>query len=88
MPQTTIYHSSSRGPMLIADMSYQPAKNAVEALRRRDPSRTDEIEALDAHLADLSVKYEAALREEYPGATPERQVEIATELARLEAARA
>lgn len=85
---TTIYNSSSRGPMVIADMTYQPAKNAVEALRRREPHRTDEIEALDAHIADLTVKYEAALREEYPNADPERQSEIASELARLESVRA
>ena len=83
MPPKGFYNSSSRGQMKIETMSHREALNAVNALRRRDPSRTQEIEDLDAHLAALKVTYEAELRAEYPSADAGRQAEITAELTRL-----
>ena len=89
MPQSTvprgIYLSSSRGEIVIADMGFVTANNARNALMRREPERTQEIEDLTAHLADLKVKYEASLREVHLNAdtTPERRGEIERELERL-----
>jgi hypothetical protein len=49
---TTIYKSSS-GDKVIADMHLSYAKNAANKLRRTEPERVDEIQAIDAHVAKL-----------------------------------
>ena len=85
MPPKGFYNSSSRGQMKIETMSHREAFNAVNALRRRDPTRTQEIADLDVHLAGLKIEYEEKLRAEYRDADTIRQTEIMAELERLSA---
>jgi len=54
-----IYKSSS-GDKVIADMPLSYARNALGKLQRTEPERTAEIEALQAHVNDLTAKAEAA----------------------------
>ncbi|MFT4056886.1 MAG: hypothetical protein QM681_20440 [Novosphingobium sp.] len=53
-----IYRSSS-GDKVIADMPLSYAKNAVNKLRRSEPERTAEIDALQAHVDKLTAEAEA-----------------------------
>jgi hypothetical protein len=46
-------YQSSKGPVEIETMPLSYAKNALNKLRRTEPERTAEIEALDAHVSRL-----------------------------------
>ena len=48
-------YQSSKGPVDIETMPLSYAKNALNKLRRGEPERTAEIEALDAHVTTLSI---------------------------------
>lgn len=52
---TTVYKSSS-GDVLISEMVLSHAKNALNKLRRTEPERVKEIEALAAHVETLEAK--------------------------------
>lgn len=55
-------YQSSKGPVEIDTMPLSYAKNALNKLRRGEPERTAEIDALDAHVAKLTeTATEAAL---------------------------
>ena len=47
------HYQSSRGPVLISSMVYTHANNALAKLRRDEPGRVDEINALMDHLDEL-----------------------------------
>ena len=47
-------YQSSKGPVEIDTMPLSYAKNALNKLRRTEPERTAEIEALDAHVTKLA----------------------------------
>lgn len=57
---TTHYVSDSRGPVEIASMRYEHAKNALAKLERerRDASRDAEISALRSHVATIEAAFE------------------------------
>jgi hypothetical protein len=57
---TTHYISDSRGPVEIASMRYEHAKNALAKLERerRDNSRDGEIMALRAHVEAIEDTFE------------------------------
>lgn len=52
----THYNSSSRGPVAIADMPTRHLGNALAKLRREEPGRTAEIEAMSAEYAQRDDK--------------------------------
>lgn len=60
---TTMY-KSSKGPMAIAEMPLRYAANALNKLRREEPHRTEEIEALAAHVATLETLVENVAKHE------------------------
>lgn len=49
-------YKSSKGPVEIDGMPLSYAKNALNKLRRSEPERTAEIEALDAHVSKLEAE--------------------------------
>jgi len=49
-------YQSSKGPVEIDTMPLSYAKNAANKLRRTEPERTAEIEAIDAHVAKLEAE--------------------------------
>ncbi|WPZ05523.1 hypothetical protein [Pelagerythrobacter marinus] len=49
-------YKSSKGPVEIAGMPLSYAKNALNKLRRTEPERTAEIDALDAHVSKLETE--------------------------------
>jgi len=53
-------YKSSKGDREISDMPLPYAKNALGKLMREDPSRTDEIEALQAHVDKLTAEADDA----------------------------
>ena len=66
-------YQSSKGPVAIDTMPLSYAKNALNKLRRTEPDRTAEIDALDAHVTKLTDEAtEAALN-------PRAQIELAEE---------
>ena len=58
----TTHYNSSKGPMPIAEMPLRYAANALNKLRRDEPSRTEEIDALAAHVATLETIVENVAR--------------------------
>lgn len=50
------HYNSSKGPVEISTMALSYAKNAANKLRRTEPERTAEIEAIDAHVAKLEAE--------------------------------
>jgi len=50
------HYQSSKGPVEIATMPLSYAKNAANKLRRTEPERVAEIEAIDAHVAKLEAE--------------------------------
>jgi hypothetical protein len=56
----THYVSDSRGPVEIASMRYEHAKNALAKLERerRDDTRDGEIAALRAHIEGIEATFE------------------------------
>lgn len=56
---TTMYHGS-KGPVAISTMTRPHAANALAKLERSEPGRTEEIEALRAHVARLDEEYAEA----------------------------
>lgn len=57
---TTHYNSDSRGPVEIASMRYEHAKNAHAKLtrERQDDGRDPEIAALAKHIAEIEATFE------------------------------
>lgn len=53
------HYKSSKGLKLIADLPLPYARNAVAKLRREEPGRTAEIEAIDAHIAKVEAEIAA-----------------------------
>ena len=53
---TTTHYKSSKGLIAIAEMPLRYANNALAKLRREAPERTDEIEAIAAHVAKLEAE--------------------------------
>ena len=75
-------YQSSKGPVDIETMPLSYAKNALNKLRRGEPERTAEIEALDAHVTTLTVEAtEKALnpRAQVGGNAPPPEAEIKPE---------
>ncbi len=56
---TTTYNGS-RGPVEIATMNGKHAATAAAKLRREEPSRVAEIDALESHSAKMAAEHEAA----------------------------
>ena len=75
-------YQSSKGPVAIDTMPLSYAKNALNKLRRTEPDRTAEIDALDAHVTKLTDEAtEAALnpRAQIGGNEPPPEAEIKPE---------
>jgi hypothetical protein len=53
------HYKSSKGLKVIAEMSLPYAKNALAKLRREEPGRTAEIDAIAAHVAKVEAALEA-----------------------------
>ena len=85
---TVTHYTSSKGLLIeIRTMVFSYANNAANVLRRSgDPSRADELAALDAHLAHLAVEYRQNITAERDTASPERVAEIDEILAKMDAA--
>lgn len=56
---TTTIYVGSKGPVEIATMNGKHAATAAAKLRRTEPSRIAEIEALEAHAAAMAAEHEA-----------------------------
>lgn len=61
------HYQGSKGVVEIASMPLSYAKNAANKLRRTEPERAAEIEAIDAHVARLEAEAMAAPREAVMG---------------------
>lgn len=89
MSLPTHYIDSKGQEKDIATMHFPYLKNALEKLKREgDPRRKPEIEAMEAEMVNRNQAYRLQLAEERTTASPERQAEIDTIIADMDAAAA